>query len=168
MSIIVGLNNMTTEVAIKMTVKPSTKIIKEVTTDRRNDLLKSFILPAKKIQKIKRLSSINPLQEANQQADFEFEKIILPKIQEAIYFITTRTDVNKSQALSIIEHPQNSKSQKYFVIKNSITNDDWIHFYVRFVNGFIEGNYSFFYYTFEDNFTTHYNLGEIYWSTTVC
>lgn len=151
-----------------MTVKPSTKIRKEVTTHRHNNLLKSFRLPAKKIQKIKRLSSITPLQQANQQADFEFEKIILPKIQEAIHFITTRTNVNKPQSLSIIEYPQNSKSQKYFVVKNSITNDDWIRFYVKFVNGFMEGNYSFFYYTFEDNFTTHYNLGEVYWSKTIC
>lgn len=159
---------MKTEVAIKMTVKPSTKIIKEVTTDRRNNLLKSFTLPAKKFQKIKRLSAINPLQQANQQADFEFEKIILPKIQEAIHFITTRTNVNKPKSLSIIEHSQNSKSQKHFVISNSITNDDWIRFYVNFVNGFMEGSYSFFYYTFEDNFTTHYNLGEIYWARTIC
>ena len=159
---------MKTEVAITMTLKPSTKTRKEVTTDCRNNLLKSFTLPAKKIQKIKRLSSITPLQQANQQADFEFEKIILPKIQEAIHFITTRINVNKAHSLSIIEHPQNSKSQKYFVIKNSMTNDDWIRFYVKFANGFMEGQYSFFYYTFEDNFTTHYNLGEIYWSTTVC
>ena len=151
-----------------MTVKSSTKTKKEVTTDRRNNLLESFTVPAKKIQKIKRLASITPLQQVNQEADFEFEKIILPKIQEAIYFITTRTNVNKPQSLSIIEHPQNSKSQRYFVIKNSITNDDWIRFYVKFVNGFIEGNYSFFYYTFEDNFTTHYNLGEVYWSKTIC
>lgn len=151
-----------------MSVKPSIKTQKQVTTDCRHNLLKSFTLPAKKIQKIKRLSSINPLQQTNPQANFEFEKIILPKIQEAIHFITTRTNINQFQSLSIIEHPQNSKSQKYFVIKNSITNDDWIHFYVKFANGFMEGNYSFFYYTFEDNFTTHYNLGEIYWSTTVC
>ena len=151
-----------------MTVKPLNKTPKEVTIDRRNNLLKSFTLPAKKIQKIKRLSAIHPLKQADQQVDFEFEKIILPKIQESIHFITTRTNVNKPQSLSIIEHPRNSKSQKQFVVKNSITNDDWIRFYVRFVNGFMEGNYSFFYYTFEDNFTTHYNLGEIYWSTPVC
>lgn len=151
-----------------MSMKPSIKTQKQVTTDCRHNLLKSFTLPVKKIQKIKRLSSINPLQQANQQADFEFEKIILPKIQEAIDFITTRTNVDIFPYLTIIERSQNSKSQKHFVIKNSITNDDWIRFYVKFANDFMEGHYSFFYYTFEDNFTTHYNLGEIYWSTTVC
>ena len=151
-----------------MSVKPSIKTQKQVTTDCRHNLLKSFTLPAKKIQKIKRLYSTNPLQQANQQTDFEFEKIILPKIQEAIHFITTRINIDKFQSLTIIEHPQTSKSQKHFVIKNSITNEDWIRFYVNFANDFMEGHYSFFYYTFEDNFTTHYNLGEIYWSTTVC
>ena len=156
------------EVAIIMRVKSLIKTGKESATDSRNNLLRSFILPPQQIQKIKRLASITPLQQADQQADFEFEKIILPKMQEVIYFITTRINVNESHSLSIIEHPQNSRSQKYFVIKNSITNDDWIRFYVKFVNNFIEGNYSFFYYTFEDNFTTHYNLGEVYWSKTVC
>lgn len=152
------------EVGMKMTVKPSTRTQKEVTTDCRNNVLKSFILPVKKIQKIKRLSSINPLQRADQQVDFEFEKIILPKIQEAIHFMTARNNANTPHSLSIIENLPNSKLQKDFVIKNSITNDDWIRFYVKFANGFAEGCYSFFYYTFEDNFATHYHLGEVYWS----
>ena len=114
------------------------------------------------------MPSTNTIQQVNQKADFEFEKIIMPKIEEAIHFIITRTNVNKSPSLSIIEHPQNSKSQKIFLIKNSSTNDEWIRFYVTFENGFVEGNYSFFYYTFEDNFTTHYNLGKVYWSRTTC
>mgnify|MGYP003439633269 FL=1 len=151
-----------------MGTKPVTKIQQEVTTNHRNNVLKSFKLPATKIRKLKRLPSTNTIQQVNQKADFEFEKIIMPKIEEAIHFIITRTNVNKSPSLSIIEQPQNSKSQKIFLIKNSSTNDDWIRLYVTFENSFVEGNYSFFYYTFEDNFTTHYNLGKIYWSRTIC
>ena len=151
-----------------MGTKPVTKIQQEVTTNHRNNVLKSFKLPATKIRKLKRLPSTNTIQQVNQKADFEFEKIIMPKIEEAIHFIITRTNVNKPPSLSIIEQPQNSKSQKIFLIKNNSTNDDWIRFYVRFKNGFAEGNYSFFYYTFEDNFTTHYNLGEVCWSRTIC
>ena len=151
-----------------MGTKPVTKIQQEVTTNHRNNVLKSFKLPATKIRKLKRLPSTNTIQQVNQKADFEFEKIIMPKIEEAIHFIITRTNVNKPLSLSIIEQPQNSKSQKIFLIKNSSTNDDWIRFYVTFENGFVEGNYSFFYYTFEDNFTTHYNLGKVYWSKTIC
>ena len=168
MSIIVVKNNIKTEGTIKMGTKPVIKIQQEVTTNHRNNVLKSFKLPATKIRKLKRLPSTNTIQQVNQKADFEFEKIIMPKIEEAIHFINTRTNVNKSPSLSIIEQPQNSKSQKIFLIKNSSTNDDWIRFYVRFKNGFAEGNYSFFYYTFEDNFTTHYNLGKVYWSKTIC
>jgi len=151
-----------------MGTKPVTKIQQEVTTNHRNNVLKSFKLPTTKIRKLKRLSSTNTIQQVNPKINFEFEKIIMPKIEEAIHFIITRTNVNKPPSLSIIEQPQNSKSQKIFLIKNSSTNDDWIHFYVRFKNDFVEGNYSFFYYTFEDNFTTHYNLGKVYWSRTIC
>ena len=151
-----------------MGTKPVVKIQQEVTTNRCHNLLKSFKLPAKKIRKLKRLSSTKTIQQVNQKADFEFEKIIMPKIEEAIYFIHTRINSDKPQSLIITEQPQNSKLQKMFLIKNSSTNEDWIRLYVRFENGFVEGNYSFFYYTFEDNFTTHYNLGKVYWSKTIC
>ena len=151
-----------------MGTKPVIKIQQEVTTNHRNNVLKSFKLPATKIRKLKRLPSTNTIQQVNQKADFEFEKIIMPKIEEAIHFINTRINNDNPQFLSIIEHPQNSKSQKIFLIKNSSTNDEWIRFYVTFENGFVEGNYRFFYYTFEDNFTKHYNLGKVYWSRTIC
>lgn len=149
-------------------MKPVTKIQQEAMTNHHKNLLKSFKLPSAKIRKLKRLSSTNTIQQVNQKVDFEFEKIIMPKIEEAIYFTIERSNVNKPQSLSIIEHSHNSKSQEIFFIKSSITNEDWIRFYVRFENGFTEGNYSFFYYTFEDNFTTHYNLGKVYWSKTTC
>ena len=152
-----------------MGTKPMTKIQQEIMTNHRKNLSKSFKLSSTKIHKLKRLSSTNTtIQQVNQKTDFEFEKIILPKIEEAIYFTIACNNVNKPQSLSIIEQPQNSKSQKVFLIKNSITNDEWIRFYVRFENGFVEGNYSFFYYIFEDNFMTHYNLGKVYWSKTTC
>ena len=155
-------------VTIRMGMKPVIKLQQEVTTNHRNNLLKSFNLSPAKISKLKRLSATNTTQQVNKKVDFEFEKIIMPKIEEAIHFTNTRINSNKPQPLSIIEHPQNIKSQKIFVIKNSSTNDEWIRLYVTFENGFVEGNYSFFYYTFEDNFTTHYNLGKVYWSKIIC
>ena len=161
-------NTIITEVTITMGMKPMIKLQHEVTTNHRNNLLKSFNLSPAKISKLKRVSATNTTQQVNKKVDFEFEKIIMPKIEEAIHFINTRINSNKPQSLIITEHPQNSKSKKMFLIKNSSTNDEWIRLYVTFENSFFEGDYSFFYYTFEDNFTTHYNLGKVYWSRTIC
>lgn len=151
-----------------MNMKPVTKMQKEFRIKQRNKMLKSFKLPATIIRKLNRLASIKSTKQVNHQVDFEFEKIIMPKIEEAIYFTNRRINNSNPQYLNIIEHPQNNKLQKIFLIKSSITNKECIRFYVRFENGLIEGNYSFFYYTFEDNFTTHYNLGKVYWTKTIC
>ena len=151
-----------------MGVKPATKIQQDVMTNHRKNLIKSFKLPATKIYNLKRLSSINTAQQVNQKVDFEFEKIIMPKIQEAIYFTNRRINSNNSQALNISELPRNDSVRRFFLIKSSVTNKDWIWFYVIFEDDRIEGNYSFFYYTFEDSLITHYNLGKVYLSNPIC
>ena len=151
-----------------MSMKPVTKIQKQLTIKQGNNMLKTIKLPATKIRKLYRLSSIKVPKQVNQQVDFEFEKIFMPKIEEAIYFTNRRINGANLQYLNIIEYPQNSKLQKIFLIKNSVTDIEYIRLYVRFENNLIKGNYSFFYYTYEDNFTTHYNLGKVYWSKTIC
>ena len=153
---------------INMCTKPIIKIQKELRTNKHNNILKSFKLPAKTMSKVKKLSSIKDTKQIEQQLDFVFEIIIMPKIEEAIYFTNRRINSSDPQYLNIIEYSGNIKQQKIFLIKCNKTNKDWIRFYVRIQNSMVEGNYSFFYYTFEDNFTTHYNLGEIYWSKTIC
>ena len=95
----------------------------------------------------------------------EFETRIYPKMEEAIDFTLARLDDSTIRSLVITENPSGNYSEKIFHIKNTDTKKDVIRFHVRTENRIDEGYYyNFHYHTFEDNFVTHYDLGEIYWS----
>ena len=95
----------------------------------------------------------------------EFETRIFPKMEEAIDFTLARLDDSTMRSLTITENPSGNYSEKIFHIKNTDTKKDVIRFHVRTENRLDEGYYyNFHYHTFEDNFATHYDLGEIYWS----
>ena len=95
----------------------------------------------------------------------EFETRIFPKMEEAIDFTVARLDASAIRSLAITENPSGNYSEKIFHIKNADTKQDVIRFHVRTEKRLDEGYYyNFHYHTFEDNFATHYNLGEIYWS----
>ena len=95
----------------------------------------------------------------------EFETRIYPKMEEAIDFTLARLDDSTIRSLVITESPSGNYSEKIFHIKNTDTKKDVIRFHVRTENRIDEGYYyNFHYHTFEDNFVTHYDLGEIYWS----
>ena len=95
----------------------------------------------------------------------QFETDIFPKIEEAISLTVDRLGVESLSNLSISEKPSGEYSEKIFHIVNNDSNKDVIRFHVRTENRPFEGYYyNFHYHTFEDNYQTHYNLGDIYWS----
>lgn len=95
----------------------------------------------------------------------EFNERILPQMEQAIDMTIARLDDDTLDDLMITERPSGQYSERIFHIKRSSTKEDVIRFHVRTENRLDEGYYyNFHYHTFEDNFATHYDLGEIYWS----
>lgn len=95
----------------------------------------------------------------------EFNERILPQIEQAIEMTVARLDDRTLNDLMITERPSGDYSERIFHIKRSSTKEDVIRFHVRTENRLNEGYiYNFHYHTFEDNFATHYELGEIQWS----
>ena len=95
----------------------------------------------------------------------EFETRIFPKMEEAIDVTLARLDDSALRSLTITEKPSGDYAEKIFHIKNTDTKKDVIRFHVRTENRLDVGYYyNSHYHTFEDNFATHYDLGEIYWS----
>ncbi|KOS68391.1 hypothetical protein AEA09_07360 [Lysinibacillus contaminans] len=94
----------------------------------------------------------------------EFETIIFPKMEEAIAMTVAELDDESLASLTITEKPSGNYGEKIFNITNSQTGDDVIRFHVRTEKRPQEGYYyNFHYHSAEDNFMTHYNLGDIYW-----
>lgn len=95
----------------------------------------------------------------------EFETKIFPKIEEAIAMTVDRLGHDTLTNLSITEKPSGEYSEKIFHIFDKDAKKDVIRFHVRTENRPFEGfYYNFHYHTFEDNYQTHYDLGDIYWS----
>ena len=95
----------------------------------------------------------------------EFNERILPQMEQAIDMTIARLDDDMLHDLMITERPSGQYSERIFHIKRSSTKEDVIRFHVRTENRLDEGYYyNFHYHTYEDNFATHYDLGEIYWS----
>lgn len=96
----------------------------------------------------------------------EFDHIIFPKIEEAIHMTFNRFNQDDVKNLAITEKPSGNYSEKMFDIYNVATGKDVIRFHVRTENRPFDGGYyyNFHYHTYLDQFSSHYNLGEIYWS----
>lgn len=94
----------------------------------------------------------------------EFDSIIFPKMEEAIAMTVSKLDDASLASLTISEKPSGNYGEKIFNITNSQTEEDVIRFHVRTEKRPQEGYYyNFHYHIAEDNFMTHYNLGDIYW-----
>lgn len=95
----------------------------------------------------------------------EFDTRIFPKMEEAIDMTLARLEDDKIQYLTITENPSGDYAERIFNIREQGSKVDLLRFHVRTENRPNEGfYYNFHYHTKEDNFVTHYNLGEIYWS----
>ena len=127
--------------------------------DQPENHLASILSNAKEQSYIKFGSKISPV------IGEEFNTMIYPKMVEAIEMTVAQLDDDTIQHLAITESPSGDYSEKIFNIYNVDNRKDIIRFHVRTENRPLEGHYYNFHYHLEqDNFVTHYNLGEIYWS----
>ncbi|RUL55605.1 MULTISPECIES: YpjP family protein [Lysinibacillus] len=95
----------------------------------------------------------------------EFEEKIFPKLEEAIEMTLTRLDDESIKYVTISNQPSGQYGEKIFNISDGQTGKDLIRFHVRTEKRPLEGYYyNFHYHTVEDQFATHYTLGDIYWS----
>ena len=121
--------------------------------------LDTFVEAAKEQAYLKFGTRIGPVIED------EFETKIFPKIEEAIAMTVDRLGHDTLTNLSITEKPSGEYAEKIFHIVDTDAKKDVIRFHVRTENRPFEGYYyNFHYHTFEDNYQTHYDLGDIYWS----
>lgn len=95
----------------------------------------------------------------------DFDAYIFPKMQEAISMTCARLGDEALQNIVFTEQPSGGYAEKIFNISDAVTKKDIIRFHVRTENRPSDGfYYNFHYHTADDNFVTHYNLGDIYWS----
>lgn len=95
----------------------------------------------------------------------DFDTLIFPKMQQAIDETLYKNGEIQSQNLAITENPSGNYSEKIFNIYNTESGEDLIRFHVRTENRPQAGYYyNFHYHTSEDEFFTHHNLGDVYWS----
>lgn len=95
----------------------------------------------------------------------DFDEVIFPKMQQAIDETIAQQGGQEINQLAITENPSGNYSEKIFNIYNVKTGEDLIRFHVRTENRPQTGYYyNFHYHTTADEFVTHHNLGEVYWS----
>lgn len=96
----------------------------------------------------------------------EFKEMILPKIEVAIEEMASQFPDDQLQSLTISEKPGGGRSEKIFHIYDSNSGKDIIRFHVRQDHIPLEGYwFNFHYHTYHDSFSSHYELGSIYWDT---
>lgn len=123
------------------------------------DIRSSLMTSAKEQSYIKFGTRIAP------KIEQDFNEYIYPKMQEAIDMTLARLDKQSVHMLAISEKPSGDYAEKIFNIYNQSTGQDILRFHVRTENRPFEGYYyNFHYHTEDDQFVTHYNLGDIYWS----
>lgn len=95
----------------------------------------------------------------------DFDAVIFPKMQQAIdNTLRDNQNINATN-IGITENPSGNYSEKIFNVYNRANGEDLLRFHVRTENRPFDGfYYNFHYHTYEDNFVSHHDLGELYWS----
>ncbi|WP_318614459.1 YpjP family protein [Sporosarcina sp. YIM B06819] len=119
----------------------------------------SLIASAKELSYAKFGTKIGPV-----IAD-EFDEVIFPKIEEAIYMTFESTGNLHKRRLAITEKPAGDYAEKIFNVYDVADGKDVIRFHVRTEKRPQDGYfYNFHYHTAEDSFVAHHSIGDIYWS----
>ncbi|GEK32975.1 YpjP family protein [Kurthia sibirica] len=96
----------------------------------------------------------------------DFDTIIFPKMQQAMDdTLINMKEKMDSSTIAITENPSGNYSEKIFNMYNVATGEDLIRFHVRTENRPFDGYYyNFHYHASDDDFVSHHDLGELYWS----
>lgn len=94
----------------------------------------------------------------------EFDEIIFPKIEQVIRE-TLGEHFQMNRKLAISEEPSGGTSEKIFNIKDVEADKNLLLFHVRTEKRPQDGYFfNFHYHLLEDEYQTHYALGDVYWS----
>lgn len=94
----------------------------------------------------------------------EFDEVILPEIEKVIQH-TLLSEEGIAKRLEITEKPSGHYSEKIFHVYDRDAKKDLIRFHVRTEKRPQDGYfYHFHYHVADDHFTTHYAIGDIFWS----
>ncbi|MBM4762043.1 YpjP family protein [Bacillus sp. B15-48] len=93
----------------------------------------------------------------------EFRQMILPNIEQVITMISADFSEEELEYIAITEVPSGGHSEKIFHISCK-DNVELIRFHVRRDRPPHQGYwFNFHYHTYHDQFSSHYELGTIYW-----
>ena len=99
-----------------------------------------------------------------QQVDEEFTTVILPKIEEELQFIFANVEQDHLTHFQITENPAAGYGERIFNIFDYETNQTVAKFHIRREYRPLEGHwFNFHYHLVDDQFETHYPLGDIFW-----
>jgi hypothetical protein len=95
----------------------------------------------------------------------EFREVILPNIEKALDKMAVQFPEENWKNLTITVLPSAGLSEKIFNIDNRKTGKDILRFHVRRENPPQAGYwFNFHYHTHHDGFSSHHDLGSIYWA----
>ena len=98
----------------------------------------------------------------------EFKDVILPKIEEAIAELASDVPEDSLQSLAISQKPAGGNNEKIFHVYDTKSGNDLLRFHVRRDHPPQDGYYfNFHYHSFDDVYSGHHELGNIYWNTNV-
>ena len=94
----------------------------------------------------------------------EFKEVILPRIEETLSAFAGTIPSDSLQHLALSQKPAGGEYEKIFHVYDERTGKDLLRFHVRRDRPPLEGYYfNFHYHSVEDEYATHYNLGNMYW-----
>ena len=98
----------------------------------------------------------------------EFKDVVLPKIEEAIAELANDVPEESLQSLAISQRPAGGNNEKIFHVYDTKSGNDLLRFHVRRDHPPQDGYYfNFHYHRFDDGYSGHHELGNIYWNTNV-
>ncbi|PGZ48138.1 cell division protein FtsK [Bacillus anthracis] len=98
----------------------------------------------------------------------EFKDVILSKIEEAIAELANDVPEDSLQSLAISQKPAGGNNEKIFHVYDTKSGNDLLRFHVRRDHPPQGGYYfNFHYHRFDDGYSGHHELGNIYWNTNV-
>ncbi|GAA3327096.1 hypothetical protein GCM10020331_065700 [Ectobacillus funiculus] len=95
----------------------------------------------------------------------EFKEVILPRIEETLSAFAGTIPSDSLQHLALSQKPAGGEYEKiFFHVYDERTGKDLLRFHVRRDRPPLEGYYfNFHYHSVEDEYATHYDLGNMYW-----
>ncbi len=99
-----------------------------------------------------------------EKIEVDFEKDILPNIEEVVQSILAEAGDDEVPYYSITEEPSSGYGEQIFSMYNHRTNQELARFHVRRDKRPGEGYwFNFHYHLSQDGFEVHHPIGEIYW-----